>query len=275
MIAGFMLAFREGLEAALVVGLVFGVLTKIKRTQLAPVVWSGVVSAVIVSLGVALALRKLGATLEGEAEEIFEGLTMLLAAGLLTWMIFWMQRQGEQVKRMLESDVRRVASRGQAWGLFIMVFITVLREGIETAIFLTAAAMTANEHNIFIGGIAGLVTAVIIGLVLFVATKRLNVGRYFQFTSFFLILFAAGLVAHGVHELNEVGWIPVIVDHVWDLNHILNEDSTLGLFFKTLFGYNGNPSLTEVIAYLSYFVAVYLGVRFLRLDSNALPKASE
>lgn len=275
MIAGFMLAFREGLEATLVVGLVFGVLTKIKRTQLAPVVWSGVVSAVIVSLGVALALRKLGATLEGEAEEIFEGLTMLLAAGLLTWMIFWMQRQGEQVKRMLESDVRRVASRGQAWGLFIMVFITVLREGIETAIFLTAAAMTANEHNIFIGGIAGLVTAVIIGLVLFVATKRLNVGRYFQFTSFFLILFAAGLVAHGVHELNEVGWIPVIVDHVWDLNHILNEDSTLGLFFKTLFGYNGNPSLTEVIAYLSYFVAVYLGVRFLRLDSNALPKASE
>lgn len=270
-----MLAFREGLEAALVVGLVFGVLTKIKRTQLAPVVWSGVVSAVIVSLGVALALRRFGATLEGEAEEIFEGLTMLFAAGLLTWMIFWMQRLGEQVKRMLESDVRRVASRGQAWGLFTMVFITVLREGIETAIFLTAAAMTANEHNIFIGGLAGLVTAVIIGLVLFVATKRLNVGRFFQFTSVFLILFAAGLVAHGVHELNEVGWIPVIVDHVWDLNHILNEDSTLGLFFKTLFGYNGNPSLTEVIAYLSYFVAVYLGVQFLRLDSLALPKASE
>jgi high-affinity iron transporter len=275
MIAGFMLAFREGLEAALVVGLVFGVLTRIKRTQLAPVVWSGVVSAVIVSLGVALVLRNFGATLEGEAEEIFEGLTMLLAAGLLTWMIFWMQRQGEQVKRMLESDVRRVASRGQTWGLYTMVFITVLREGIETAIFLTAAAMTTNEHNIFIGGLVGLVAAVIIGLVLFVAIKRLNVGRFFQFTSVFLILFAAGLVAHGVHELNEVGWIPAIVDHVWDLNHILNEDSTLGLFFKTLFGYNGNPSLTEVIAYLSYFVAVYLGVRFLRLDSPALPKASE
>lgn len=270
-----MLAFREGLEAALVVGLVFGVLTRIKRTQLAPVVWSGVVSAVIVSLGVALVLRNFGATLEGEAEEIFEGLTMLLAAGLLTWMIFWMQRQGEQVKRMLESDVRRVASRGQTWGLYTMVFITVLREGIETAIFLTAAAMTTNEHNIFIGGLVGLVAAVIIGLVLFVAIKRLNVGRFFQFTSVFLILFAAGLVAHGVHELNEVGWIPAIVDHVWDLNHILNEDSTLGLFFKTLFGYNGNPSLTEVIAYLSYFVAVYLGVRFLRLDSPALPKASE
>ena len=275
MIAGFMLGLREGIEAALIVGIVFGVLTKIKRTEFAPVVWGGVVAAIFVSLGIALALNRVGTSLEGEAEEIFEGLTMLLAAGLLTWMIFWMQRQGSQVKQMLESDVQRAASSGQIWGLFTIPFITVLREGIETALFLTAAAMTANAQETFIGGLAGLLTAAVLGLLLFAATARLNVRRFFQITSAFLILFAAGLLAHGVHELNEVGWIPTIVEHVWDLNPILNENSTLGLFLKTLFGYNGNPSLTEVIAYVGYFVVLFFGVRNMGRDPSKMTLTTE
>ena len=275
MIAGFMLGLREGIEAALIVGIVFGVLTKIKRTEFAPVVWGGVVAAIFVSLGVALALNRVGASLEGEAEEIFEGLTMLLAAGLLTWMIFWMQSQGSQIKQMLESDVQRAASSGQIWGLFTIPFITVLREGIETALFLTAAAMTANAQETFIGGLVGLLTAVVLGLLLFVATARLNVRRFFQITSAFLILFAAGLLAHGVHELNEVGWIPSIVEHVWDLNPILDEDSTLGLFLKTLFGYNGNPSLTEVMAYVGYFGVLFFGVRYMGRDPSKMTMTTE
>ncbi len=275
MIAGFMLGLREGIEAALIIGIVFGVLTRIKRTEFAPVVWGGVVAAIFVSLGVALALNRVGASLEGEAEEIFEGLTMLLAAGLLTWMIFWMQSQGSQIKQMLESDVQRAASSGQIWGLFTIPFITVLREGIETALFLTAAAMTANAQETFIGGLAGLLTAAVLGLLLFAATARLNVRRFFQITSAFLILFAAGLLAHGVHELNEVGWIPTIVEHVWDLNPILNENSTLGLFLKTLFGYNGNPSLTEVIAYVGYFVVLFFGVRNMGRDPSKMTLTTE
>lgn len=275
MIAGFMLGLREGLEAALIVGIVFGVLTKTRRTEFVPAVWGGVVGAIFVSLGVALALNRVGTSLEGEAEEIFEGLTMLFAAGLLTWMIFWMQSQGGQVKQTLESNVRRAASSGQVWALFTMSFITVLREGIETALFLTAAAMTANTQETFLGGLAGLLTAVVIGLLLFVVTVRLNVRRFFQITSVFLILFAAGLLAHGVHELNEVGWIPTIVEHVWDLNPILNENSTLGLFLKTLFGYNGNPSLTEVIAYLGYFVVLFLGVRYMGRDPSKMTLTTE
>jgi len=275
MIAGFMLGLREGLEAALIVGIVFGVLTKARRTEFAPAVWGGVVGAIFVSLGVALALNRVGTSLEGEAEEIFEGLTMLFAAGLLTWMIFWMQGQGGQVKQTLESNVRRAASSGQVWGLFTMSFITVLREGIETALFLTAAAMTANAQETFLGGLAGLLTAVVLGLLLFVVTVRLNVRRFFQITSAFLILFAAGLLAHGVHELNEVGWIPTIVEHVWDLNPILDENSTLGLFLKTLFGYNGNPSLTEVIAYLGYFVVLFLGVRYMGRDPSKMTLTTE
>jgi high-affinity iron transporter len=275
MIAGFMLGLREGLEAALIVGIVFGVLTKTKRTEFAPAVWGGVVAAIFVSLGAALALNRVGTSLEGEAEEIFEGLTMLFAAGLLTWMIFWMQSQGGQVKQMLESDVQRAASSGQVWGLFTIPFITVLREGIETALFLTAAAMTANAQETFLGGLAGLLTAAVLGLLLFVATVRLNIRRFFQVTSVFLILFAAGLLAHGVHELNEVGWIPTIVDHVWDLNPILSEDSTLGILLKTLFGYNGNPSLTEVIAYVGYFVLLFFGVRFMGRDSSKMTLTTE
>ena len=100
-----------------------------------------------------------------------------------------------------------------------------------------------------------------LGWAIFASTIRLDLVKFFKVTSVLLILFAAGLIAHGVHEFNEVGWIPAIIEHVWDINPILNEKSTFGAMLKALFGYNGNPSLTEVIAYLAYFVAIIFGLR--------------
>jgi high-affinity iron transporter len=261
MIPGFLLALREGLEAALIVGVTLGVLAKMKRTQFAPVVWLGVALAAALSFGAALALNGAGAELEGRAEEIFEGLTMFLAAGVLTWMIFWMQRQGRRARAGLEADVRAAAGRGQAWGLFAIAFFAVLREGIETALFLTAAALTATARETLVGGLAGLAAAAALGWALFAATVRLDVRRFFQITGVLLIVFAAGLAAHGVHEFNEAGWIPAVVEHVWNLNPLLNEKSPLGLMLTALFGYNGNPSLTEVLAYAGYYAAVYFGAR--------------
>ncbi len=261
MIASFLLALREGLEAALIVGLTIGVLTKMKRREQTPAVWAGVGAATAVSLIVALALNWAGAAFEGRAEEIFEGITMFLASAVLTWMIFWMARQGRQVQAGLQADVKIALARGGRWGLFAIAFFAVVREGIETALFLTAAAMTSSAQQVLIGGLAGLAAAAVLGWVLFATAVRLNVRRFFQVTSILLILFAAGLMAHGIHEFNEAGLIPSVIEHVWDMNHILDENSAVGVTLKALFGYNGNPSLTEILGYIGYFAAIFLGLR--------------
>lgn len=261
MIAALLITLREGLEAALIVGIVLGVLRKLGHADRSRPVWVGVLVAVVASTAGGLALNALGIAFEGRGEEIFEGVAMLLAAVVLTWMIFWMQRQGRQIQAELEMDVRRAAATGSAWALFSLAFVAVVREGIETVFFLTAAAFSATPAQTLVGGALGLLIAVVLGWVMFAAGKRLDVRAFFRTTSVLLILFAAGLVAHGVHELQEAALLPTFVEHVWDINFILDERGTAGTFLKALFGYNGNPSLIEVFSYLGYFVIIYLATR--------------
>lgn len=261
MIPSFLLSLREGVEAALIIGVVLGTLRKINQLDMGRTVWLGAGSAAVLSFLTAIVLRTLGASFEGHAEEIFEGITMLLAAGVLTWMIFWMQRQSRTIRSELESGVQNAVSFGGNKALFSLAFLAVLREGIELALFLTAASLSTDTFQMLIGAIFGLLAAVVLGWLLFATTVRLNMRRFFQMTGILLILFAAGLLAQGVHEFNEAGIIPPLLEHVWDTNHIVDENSTLGLFLKALFGYNGNPSLTEVIAYIGYFIAIFIGLR--------------
>jgi high-affinity iron transporter len=261
MLPSYLLALREGLEAALIIGIVLGALKKIHRTEFNHFVWYGAGSAVAVSLVAALILNAVGASFEGTAEEIFEGVTMLLAAGVLTWMIFWMQRQAHTIKNELETDVRRAASKNSGRALFALAFFAVVREGIELALFLTATRINSNAQEVMIGGLLGLGTAAILGYLLFATTVRLNLQLFFKVTSVLLIFFAAGLVAYGVHEFIEAGWIPAGIEHVWDTNHIIDENSTFGSILKALFGYNGNPALIEVIAYVSYLAIVSVALR--------------
>jgi len=181
-----LITLREGLEAALIVGVVLGVLRKLGRTDRSKPVWAGVISAVIVSIVAALALNAFGVALEGPSEEAFEGVMMLLAAGVLTWMIFWMQAQGRQIQTDLESDVRQAVSAGNTWALFGLAFVAVVREGVETVLFLSAAASGATSSEVLIGGAVGLVVAVALGWLMFVAGKRLNVRVFFRVTGFLL-----------------------------------------------------------------------------------------
>jgi high-affinity iron transporter len=267
MLASYLLSLREGIEAALIVGIVLGALRQIRREDLKPIVGLGVLSAAGISLVTAILLNLLGLSLEGAAEPIFEGLTMILAAILLTWMIFWMSRVGRTLKGQLEADVQRAAHIRSKRALFLVAFVAVLREGVELALFLTATLFASDAAQTIVGAFLGLSTAILLGWSLFATTVRLDLRRFFQVTGVLLILFAAGLVAHAVHELNEVGWIPAIIEHVWDMNHILNEKSLLGQFLTALFGYNGNPSLTEVFAYFLYFIVVFF------LSQTGKPKA--
>jgi high-affinity iron transporter len=262
MFAAFLLSLREGLEAALIIGIVLGALRKINRPDLKPAVWAGVISAVIVSLLAGVLLTALGMSFDGLVEEIFEGFTMLLAAGILTWMIFWMNRQGRYLRADVESEVQKSAVAGsQPRALFGLAFLAVVREGIELALFLTATGFVARAGQTLIGGLLGLAAAIVLGWLLFSTTLRLDLRRFFRVTGVLLILFAAGLVAHGVHEFNEAGWIPSVVEHVWNVNPWLDENSTFGSILKSLFGYNGNPSLTELLAYLAYFALIFVGLK--------------
>ena len=277
MLPSYLLSLREGLEAALIIGIVLGALRKIRRTDLAPALWLGTLTAVGVSILAAILLTLFGLSLEGPAEKIYEGMTMFLAAGILTWMIFWMSGQARHLKGELEEGVNKAARSTGRRAIFWLAFVAVVREGVELALFITAAFFAGNNENIGLntiqtlaGVVLGLGTSILLGWSLLATTVRLDLRRFFQVTGFLLILFAAGLVAHGVHEFNEISWIPSVIEHVWDVNALIDENSIIGELLKTLFGYNGNPSLTEMIGYFGYMIIV----TFLFTRSSAVKKSN-
>ena len=269
MLPAFLLSLREGIEAALIISIALGALRKIGRSDLNKPVWVGVISASLFSLAVAAIMQAVGAGLEGSAEETFEGAAMLLAAAVLTWMVFWMRRQARSLKADLENGVQQAALAGGAGALFGLAFLAVGREGFELALFLAAAAFSSGAIVTLAGTILGLAVATLFGWLLLTATLRLDLRRFFQVTGVLLILFAAGLAAHGVHEFNEAGLIPPIIEHIYDINHILDENSGLGIMLKALFGYNGNPSLSETLTYGGYYLVLgvlwLVSVRFNRI----------
>jgi len=260
-LASFLLSLREGLEAALIIGIVLGALRKLHRPGLTPTVWAGAFSAILVSLLAGIGLYAIGFELEGPAEMVFEGLTMLLAAGVLTWMIFWMSRQARNIKGNLEAGVSKTVTAADKRGLFWLAFLAVVREGIELALFLTAAAFAATAQSTVIGALLGVSAAALLGWSLFASTLRLDLRRFFRVTGILLILFSAGLVAHGVHEFIEAGILPALIDPLWNLNVLLPGTSFIGTVLGTLFGYSPDPSLTEMLAYFGYLAVVLVALR--------------
>ncbi len=255
MISTFLITLREGIEAALIIGIILAYLAKTGNRQASKYVWMGTLLAVVTSLITGMVIYTSVGKLEGRAEEIFEGLAMFTAAGILTWMIFWMRKQAINIKAHLHAQVQSALGNRYSLGLIGLAFVAVVREGIETVLFLFAATrVSVSPVMATTGGILGLVTAIAIGYSLYKGTSRLNLRTFFNVTSLLLILFAAGLLAHGIHEFNEAGIIPAVAEHVWDINQILPEKSTFGRFLTAIFGYNGNPSLSETVAYFSYLV---------------------
>lgn len=255
MITSILLSLREGLEAALIISIVLGALKRTGRSDLNRSLWAGVFSAIMLSLMAALILRVVDQELKGTAEQIFEGTTLLLAAGVLTWMIFWMRREAQTIKSKLEKSVTSATTVKGGSALYFLAFVAVLREGIELALYITAASMTMNGLQTLLGTAIGLSIACLLGYSVYSATIQLNLKRFFQVTGVILILFAAGLIGHSVAEFNEAGIIPAIINPIWNLNPILSDNSLVGSIFSILFGYHGNPSLTEALSYGAYVLA--------------------
>jgi high-affinity iron transporter len=243
---------REGLEASLIVGIVLGYLAKTENRRYFRLIWLGTAAAVAASVATGAALFFTVGELEGRAEQIFEGLAMLSAVAVLTWMIFWMRRQAANIKRELEARLANAIAAGSAVGLASVVFFAVLREGWETALFLFAIGESSTPLATAIGAAVGLMISISLGVAIYMGSRRLNLRQFFTATGLLLIVFAAGLLAHATHEFQEAGLLPETIEHLWNTNALVSEDSHLGKFLTALFGYNGDPSALEVGVWLAY-----------------------
>src|SRR5918992_117819 len=199
---------REGLEASLIVGIVLAYLAKTENRSYFRVIWAGTAAAVALSIMTGAALFFTVGALEGRSEQIFEGVAMLSAVAVLTWMIFWMRKQAVNIKRELEAKLEGAIAAGSAVGLASVVFFAVLREGWETALFLFAISETSSPLATTVGAIVGLVVAISLGVALYMGSRKLNLRQFFTVTGLLLIVFAAGLLAHGIHEFQEAGVVP-------------------------------------------------------------------
>lgn len=264
--AAFVIALREGIEAALIVSIVLAYLKQLGRSDRSHLVWWGTGLAVALSAILGTIIFSVGAEFEGTAEEVFEGLVTLTAVGVLTWMIFWMRRQGARIKSELQQKVDLALTAG-GLALAAIAFFAVLREGVETALFLFAAAEgTAVEGGgvaaQLLGAMFGLGLAVVLGVLLYRGGIRMNLRTFFKVTGVILVVVAAGLFAYSVHELQEAGWLPFLESPAFDLSATLPDDEGVGAVLRGLLGYNADPGVLEVVAWAAYLVVV--GTLYLR-----------
>jgi len=261
LVATFIVVFRETLEAALIVGIILTMLSRLRAMRYAPYIWGSSLVAVGVSVLVGWGLSYTTGATQGQWETVIEGVISLVACAVLTHMIFWMDRQARKIRPEIETQVEAAVMRRELPALILLPFFAVFREGVETVLFLMAIALQSSRSVSLMGGFAGGALAVGVTALIFVGGRKIPLKTLFRNTGILLLLIAAGLLAYGIHELQELGWIPMWVYPVWNINHILNEKEGLGAFLKALFGYNGNPSLIEVIAYVGYLIGVFWALR--------------
>ncbi len=268
MATALLITLRETLEASLIVGIMLAFLSRTQNREKNPVIWAGVAAGVLTSALIGYIVIQFAGSFEGRAEEIYEGVTMLIAAALITWMVVWLAINGKKMRDAIEHKIRVHLETGALISLFLLVYTSILREGVETVIFLQAAFMQSQNSATHYGAIAGMVLA--IGgawLLMRGMLKWFSLQRFFKATSILLMFFAAGLVAHGIHELQEAAVLPIIAEHIWNTNMIIDENGTFGSLLKGVFGYNGNPNLIEALAYATYLIGV--GAIWRRIQKQA------
>lgn len=256
MVPAFFLMLREGLEAALIVGIVAAYLVRIGRRDALGRVGLGVALAIALSVLVGILVVVTIGRLPTAVQEAFEGVTALVAVAVLTWMLFWMRRQGRSIKGDLEREADAALGTGSSLALVGLAFVAVAREGLESVLFLLAiGASSTNTVPTLIGAGVGLAAAVGIGWAMFALGVRVNLRRFFTATGIVLIFVAAGLCAFAVGAFGEAGLI-TNAGAVWDVGAVLPETSPLGAVLAGLFGYRSAPTPLELAAYLGYLVPV-------------------
>ena len=252
MLATYLIGLREGLEAALIVSILVAYLVKTDRREALPFVWAGVAAAVALSVGVAAILGLSSSVLSDTAEELFAGIMSFLAVGLVTWMIFWMKA----ASRTIASDLRSGLDRAFAMGVgavAAMAFVSVAREGLETAVFFfSLTGSTGTGWAPVLGLVLGLATSAAAGWLLYRGAVRIDLSKFFRYTGLLLILVAAGVLTYGVHELQEVGVLPGEDNLAFDVSATIPADSWYGSVLRGILGFRPAMTVLEVAVWTAY-----------------------
>jgi len=274
---GLLTGLREGVEAALIVGIIASYLVKIGRADRLASVWFGVAAAIASSIAIGVLAFVLLGSLQGTAEQIFAGTASLLAVVILTYMLFWMRKQAITLGADLRSGVDRAVASTSVLGLTLLAFTAVIREGFETALFLLGQTTAAAGEGlaVVLGAVVGLLIAAGIGVLIFRAGLRLNLSSFFNLTGAALVVIASGLLSYGVHEFIEVGLLPGLVTPIYDISAILPHKEGIGQFLRAIVGYSSTPELTTLLAQGAYLLfGLFFYVRPVRRAAAARTAAS-
>ena len=254
MLANYLIGLREGLEASLVIGILIAYIVRTGRRDLLGAVWTGIGIATTVSLGLGAALTLGPRGLRFTAKETIGGLLSIAAVGLITWMIFWMGKTARYLKRHLEDGLEKAIALGKG-AIVAMALLAVGREGLETALFLWAGIQAAGSTSAPItGAVLGLATAVALGYLIYRGAVRINLRVFFQWTGLFLIVVAAGVLAYGVHDLQEAGVLPGSETLAFDVTAAIPPASFGGTLLKGIFNFSPASTILEVIVWVLYLV---------------------
>ena len=255
MLANFLIGLREGLEASLIVGILIAFAVRSNRKNVIPPIWSGVGAAVLLS-AVTGAVLLFGVGEAGEAiEPILTGALSVLAAVLITWMVFWMAKTARNLKGELEGNLESSFGKNSL-AIALVAFLAVAREGVETALFVWASVNASGESIVSTSVVfLGIGVAIVLGWLFYRAALTINLRVFFQWTGAALIIVAAGIFAYGIHEFQEVGFLPP-GEPIYDATPWLGKETIIGSLLYGLFSYRANPTLIEMIAWVGYAVPV-------------------
>lgn len=285
MLATFLIGLREGLEAALIVGILVAYLSRVGRRDVLPRLWAGVGLAIALAVGIGAVLTFGAYTLTSEAQELLGGLLSVLTVAMVTWMIFWMQRTAASMKRTLEGEVDRALSAGGAWALVAIGFVSVAREGVETTLLLWSMVQSFGDAPLaLLGALLGLLAAVALGWLLARGMVRIDLRTFFAWTGAFLVVVAAGVLAYGIHDLQEAaalpgpfttlapvdpvtgavvtGWAGLPFGWAFDLSAAIPPGSPLAAVLQATIGFMPRMSWLQVIGWALYLAVV--GTIFVR-----------
>ncbi len=272
MLANYLIGLREGLEASLVVVILVAYLVKSGRRELLHRIWAGVAIAVGVSLAFGALLTFGPRELGFQAQEAIGGTLSILAVGFVTWMVMWMARSARGLSGELRGQIDKAAEG--AWAsLVIVAVLAVGREGLETALFLWAATQaTAGTAAPLAGAALGLLTAVVLGVLMYRGALQLNLAKFFSWTGGILILVAAGVLAYGVHDLQEAGWLPGLNSLAFDVRNVIEPSSWIGTLLKGTFNFSPATTWLQAVVWVLYVVPVlFLFYRQIRRNKKPAP----
>ncbi len=280
MLANFLIGLREGLEASLVVGILIAYVIKIGRRDVLRRIWLGVALAAALSLATGALLTFGAYGLSFQAQEIIAGSLSILATAFVTWMIFWMLRTARNLSGHLREDVDKHLA-GAGWGLVLVAFLAVGREGIETALFIWAAVQATGSTTFpLLGAALGILAALLLGYFIYRGVVRINLTKFFTYTGLFLIIVAAGVLAYGVHDLQEGGALPGLHSLAFDVSNVIPPDSWYGTLLRGTVNFTPATTWLQAVVWLLYVIpvlAVFListGRHARRLKGQAPPAQS-